>query len=70
MCVLGQGISLSVDQYAALLKAVPAINAALRDLGHTVEDDVQGAADQVRVAKDKAKPPKANIEATSDEDEG
>ncbi|PHH80966.1 hypothetical protein CDD80_5176 [Ophiocordyceps camponoti-rufipedis] len=66
-----KGISLSVEQYAALIKAVPAINAALGELGHDVSD--APAADDVPVIKQakkaKTKSPKANIEATSDEDE-
>jgi hypothetical protein len=68
-----KGISLSVEQYAALLKAVPSINATLRDLGHVVDDldeddSVVGAVPKTKTKK--TKPPKANIEATSDEDEG
>lgn len=65
-----QGISLSVEQYAALLKAVPGINAALRELGHEV-DDMDVDADDAPVEKKKPRDrsqAKANIEATSDED--
>ncbi|GAO17137.1 uncharacterized protein UV8b_00343 [Ustilaginoidea virens] len=67
-----KGISLSVDQYTALLKAAPAINAALRKKGQNLEhlDDLTGAA--VEPAKpgkrEASKPSRANIEATSDED--
>jgi hypothetical protein len=59
-----------------LLKAVPAINEQLRKEGHEVED-IGGAesaaepetADVKKIKKDKKKKsPKANIEATSDED--
>lgn len=67
-----QGISLSVAQYITLLKAVPAINATLRQMGHAVEDiddmsDVDMPADK---PKKGSKPSKANIDMTSDEDEG
>lgn len=57
----------------ALLKIVPGINAALRDLGHAVDDDEDmddaSAPPMALVKKAKSKPAKANIEATSDEDE-
>ncbi|CAH0053173.1 unnamed protein product [Clonostachys solani] len=65
-----KGISLSVEQYAAFLKAVPGINAALRELGHPV-DDLDESADHVKVSKQskaKTKAAKTNFEATSDED--
>ncbi|CAG9999626.1 unnamed protein product [Clonostachys byssicola] len=65
-----KGISLSVEQYAAFLKAVPGINAALRELGHPV-DDLDESADHVKVSKqskEKTKAAKTNFEATSDED--
>ncbi|KFA64941.1 hypothetical protein S40285_03869 [Stachybotrys chlorohalonatus IBT 40285] len=67
-----KGISLSVEQYAALLKSIPSINAALREMGHPV-DEPDGI-DAVDVApkkskQDKNKSSKANIDATSDEDE-
>lgn len=69
MC-LWQGISLSVAQYTALLKAVPAINAALREKGQAVggsgDDTVEPPP---KTKKDKTKPSKANFDATSDEDE-
>ncbi|PHH90778.1 hypothetical protein CDD83_2669 [Cordyceps sp. RAO-2017] len=69
-----KGISLSVEQYGALLRAVPAINASLRAMGQSV-DDVQVTGDDAAAAaakpkQAKSKPSKANIEATSDEDEG
>ncbi|KAF6811728.1 transcriptional Coactivator p15 [Colletotrichum sojae] len=72
-----QGISLSVAQYEALVKAMPAINAKLRTLGHNVADaggDDAGAAAVEAVpkpaaAKDaKSKAKRSNIEATSDEE--
>ncbi|KAM4065508.1 transcriptional coactivator p15 (PC4) domain-containing protein [Hirsutella rhossiliensis] len=68
-----KGISLSVEQYSALLRAAPAISATLRDMGQTVgdvEDTGAAAPAKNRVKKEKTKPAKANIEATSDEDEG
>ncbi|PHH83143.1 hypothetical protein CDD82_3436 [Ophiocordyceps australis] len=69
-----KGISLSVDQYAALLKAAPAINVALRDLGQkidTFEHIIDAPANpSPKSEKPRTKPSKANIEATSDEDEG
>ena len=67
-----QGISLSIEQYKALLAVVPAINETLRKTGRFVDGD---DADETAVAstmkskKEKSKPSKANIEATSDEDE-
>ncbi|PNY26801.1 RNA polymerase II transcriptional coactivator [Tolypocladium capitatum] len=69
-----KGISLSIEQYTALLKAVPAINATLREVGQAVdgvnETDETAVATTVRPRKEKSRPSKANIEATSDEDEG
>lgn len=69
-----KGISLTVDQYMALLRSIPEINANLRNRG--VEVNVSAAADteeseaetkpQKRV---KAKPEKSNIETTSEEDD-
>jgi hypothetical protein len=53
------------------LKAAPGINAGLRDLGHLGDDEGADAVDEppvVKAPKKKAKPSKANIEATSDED--
>lgn len=66
-----QGISLSIEQYSALLKAVPAINAALHDRGYVVDepDDADAPAPPVaKQSKTKTKPVKSNIDATSDED--
>ncbi|CAK7202979.1 hypothetical protein SEUCBS139899_005706 [Sporothrix eucalyptigena] len=76
-----KGISLSLDQYKALIRAIPDINAALRDDGVPIsdaeDDDDSGAvvdagegsskAPAVKEKKTKA-PKKSNIEATSDED--
>ena len=56
-----------------LLKAVPGINAQLRELGQLVDssddvkDDSENAPEPSR--KGKVKPEKSNIDATSDEDE-
>lgn len=65
-----QGISLSVEQYNHLLKAIPEINAALRDLGHDVDDSAASVGNGATTTKKvkKEKPAKANIEATSEED--
>lgn len=61
-----------MEQYAALLRAAPAISATLRDMGETVGDvdDAGTAPAKTSAKKESAKPAKANIEATSDEDEG
>lgn len=68
-----QGISLSVEQYQALLKNVPGINAALRELGQSIEDSEETTSTALvptkKSRKEKNKSDKANIEATSDEDE-
>lgn len=68
-----QGISLSVDQYKALLKAVPAINAQLSAAGIQVGDNASEASEVEDKPQKRAKPKKeekkANIEATSDEEE-
>ncbi|CAK7211770.1 hypothetical protein SBRCBS47491_001228 [Sporothrix bragantina] len=77
-----KGISLSLDQYKALIRAIPDINAALRDDGVAIsdaEDDEDGGAatgagessSKVTAASKEKKakvPKKSNIEATSDED--
>lgn len=63
-----------MEQYQALVRAIPAINAALAKLGHTVSDvepqeippEVSKKASSSKEKKAKAK---ANIEATSDEEE-
>ncbi|KAH7149434.1 transcriptional Coactivator p15-domain-containing protein [Dactylonectria estremocensis] len=68
-----KGISLSVEQYTALLKAVPAINAALRDLGNTIDEADEPVSTALiptsKPKKDRSKSSKANIEETSDEEE-
>ncbi|KAM0244717.1 hypothetical protein ACHAQJ_010726 [Trichoderma viride] len=65
-----KGISLSVDQYLALLKAAPGINAALRAKGQDVEDPDEMDIEEPSVStnKKKSRSDKANIDATSDED--
>lgn len=68
-----KGISLTVEQYNALLKAIPAINAELSAQGHDVAEIPSGPAlssgVQKSTTKEKKKPTKANIEATSDEED-
>lgn len=59
-------------QYTALLKAVPSINAALRQMGQAVEDveDLdETTVEPAKKPKKERKTSKANIEATSDEEE-
>lgn len=69
-----KGISLTVPQYEALVKAMPAISEKLRAMGHDVEDVEEdgGAPTAVEApkpaAKDKSRAKKSNIEATSDEE--
>lgn len=65
-----KGISLSVEQYLALLKAAPGINAALRAKGQAVEDPDEMDIEEPDVStnKKKSKSDKSNIDATSDED--
>ncbi|CEJ82489.1 hypothetical protein VHEMI02549 [[Torrubiella] hemipterigena] len=68
-----KGISLSLEQYTTLVRAIPGINAHLRSLGQLantsddVDDDDAAASKPSRKAKTKAE--KANIDATSDEEE-
>ncbi|KFY39654.1 hypothetical protein V494_03893 [Pseudogymnoascus sp. VKM F-4513 (FW-928)] len=72
-----KGISLPLDQYKALLQAIPDINAALTAAGETIEsggasvDADAGAASKARVkgASAGSKEQRANIDETSDEDE-
>ncbi|KAM0461186.1 hypothetical protein ACHAPV_004502 [Trichoderma viride] len=65
-----KGISLSVEQYLALLKAAPGINAALRAKGQDVEDPDEMDIEEPSVSTNrrKSKSDKSNIDATSDED--
>lgn len=71
---------LTIEQYNALLEALPAVNAELRSKGHEIPD-VFAAAPDTSAAESSAKPAKStskdqkkknkkmNIEATSDEEE-
>ncbi|KAJ6783929.1 hypothetical protein PWT90_09318 [Aphanocladium album] len=67
-----KGISLSLEQYTALVKLVPSINGKLRELGQLVDTRDDAEEDTAAIVKKpkKEKSDKANIEATSDEDEG
>jgi hypothetical protein len=64
-----------VDQYKALLEAIPAINASLKEAGvdingHAVDDEEDEAGSPAKQKrKTKPKNEKSNIDATSDEDE-
>lgn len=70
-----QGISLTVDQYKALVKAIPEINANLKASGIAVEESTAMDEDD-EVADEKPKKRKAavkketksNIDETSDEE--
>ncbi|EXK39201.1 hypothetical protein FOXG_05220 [Fusarium oxysporum f. sp. lycopersici 4287] len=69
-----KGISLSIEQYNAFLKAVPHINASLRAKGLVVEGDIADKPDTAlipaaKVKKERKKSPKANIETTSEEED-
>lgn len=74
-----QGIMLSVEQYQALTGLIPAINAELRKKGVVLDgdkaDEDEDESEEVSakssksVHKTKKQSKKANIEATSDEDE-
>ncbi|KXJ91056.1 transcriptional Coactivator p15-domain-containing protein [Microdochium bolleyi] len=78
-----KGISLSLEQYASLVNAIPSLNAELAEQGHDVPDTRAGALskavahssdedeDETPVDKKKApkKAKKSNIEATSDEED-
>ncbi|KAM3499678.1 hypothetical protein MY10362_007078 [Beauveria mimosiformis] len=67
-----KGISLSVEQYTALIKIMPSINEQLRKMGQLVDATAGAGEDAEAIAKKskKERSDKANIEATSDEDEG
>ena len=64
-----QGISLPLDQYKALLQAIPDINAALTAMGETVDSGAAPRKARVKGANADAKEQKANIDETSDEDD-
>lgn len=69
--LLAQGISLTIEQYQALLQVIPEINVALLQMGIDVsgfvkkDEDVE---DVLQKRKPSAKTAKHNIEETSDED--
>jgi hypothetical protein len=67
-----KGISLTVDQYRELLKAIPKINAVLK-IGEAGDNDKVMEEEEEAVDKPKrkaaAKKEKSNIEETSDEEE-
>lgn len=62
-----------MEQYNALLKVIPELNEKLRSQGHGVGDaSAAGVRDSLAQADKSAKPKKskrANIDATSDEEE-
>ncbi|EKD13785.1 uncharacterized protein L3040_005597 [Drepanopeziza brunnea f. sp. 'multigermtubi'] len=69
-----KGVSLNIEQYKALLKSIPELNAHLKTMGVDVSDSEipengpeENSKLQKRVRAKKQE--KANIEATSDEDE-
>ncbi|RGP68101.1 rna polymerase ii transcriptional coactivator [Fusarium longipes] len=67
-----KGISLSIEQYNAFLKAMPRINAALRAKGLVVEGDTTEepeTAPEIKSKKAQKKSPKANIETTSEDED-
>ncbi|KAF9775677.1 hypothetical protein IL306_006204 [Fusarium sp. DS 682] len=69
-----KGISLSIEQYNAFLKAVPHINATLRSKGLVIEGDAADEPDTAlipatKAKKERKKSPKANIETTSEEED-
>ncbi|CAL3971345.1 unnamed protein product [Diplocarpon coronariae] len=68
-----KGISLSIDQYRALLKSIPELNAHMKTMGIDVSDSAVSEEESEEQAKPKKRvkakqQKKANIEATSDED--
>ena len=70
-----QGISLSIEQYRALIKFIPEINAQIRKEGEEIDDgsgtNLEGSDGEKALVETTKKRPskKSNIEATSDEDE-
>jgi hypothetical protein len=58
-----------MDQYNALLKVIPQLNQDLRAEGHDVGADPPAAANNTSAKAPKSKESKANIDATSDEEE-
>ncbi|KAK0670538.1 transcriptional Coactivator p15-domain-containing protein [Cercophora samala] len=67
-----KGISLSIAQYKAFLKAIPQLNEELRSQGVEVEDVPAGAgssSSKPAAKADSKKAKKANIEVTSEEED-
>ncbi|KAF4454317.1 putative RNA polymerase II transcriptional coactivator [Fusarium austroafricanum] len=69
-----KGISLSIEQYNAFLRAVPHINATLRAKGLIVEGYITDEPETALVStskpkKERKRSPKANIETTSEEED-
>jgi ribosomal protein L12E/L44/L45/RPP1/RPP2 len=68
-----QGISLSLDQYKALLRVIPELNEELRSQGHAVETPAAAGSGSVQMKAEKSaktkKPKKSNIEETSEEED-
>ncbi|KAL2260110.1 hypothetical protein VTK26DRAFT_6001 [Humicola hyalothermophila] len=67
-----KGISLSLEQYKALLKVIPELNEELRAQGHAVDNPPASGSGSALVeleATKKSKPKKSNIEETSEEEE-
>lgn len=66
-----KGISLSLEQYTALVKAIPGINAHLRSIGQLADtsDDLDDAEEKVEKKTKRERVEKSNIDVTSDEDE-
>jgi hypothetical protein len=61
-----------LDQYKALLKVIPELNAELRAQGHEVGDASAAGTSGALVKAErpaKSRPAKSNIDATSDEEE-
>ncbi|KAH8820973.1 hypothetical protein F5884DRAFT_745313 [Xylogone sp. PMI_703] len=75
-----KGISLTIDQYKNLLKAIPKINANLRDIGVDIGTSADAELPEDEESEEETKPAKkskgktskklekSNIESTSDED--
>jgi hypothetical protein len=70
-----QGISLPVDQFAALVSVLPDIEQALKESGeslprpvYSTEGDRSDEAKEEQDTADNQSPSKQNIEATSDEE--
>ncbi|KAL2023159.1 hypothetical protein VTK56DRAFT_3765 [Thermocarpiscus australiensis] len=68
-----KGISLSLDQYKALLAVIPELNEELRSQGHAIDNPPSSGTGDVPTKAEKPgkskKPKKSNIEETSEEEE-